>query len=118
MLDLFFCYSLLVVNELFVLHSYSCTHGHNCYLAVEKTNKGNNYCFICHYEKMWLPNLMAIPFSSVSYRGDVAWTRMEVSRMRTEGAKDKRIGGWTDGAEDGQSQRLKGVGDVKSHDRT
>ena len=35
--------------------------------------------------------------------------------MRTEGAKDKRSRGWTDGAKDGQSQRWEGVGDAKSH---
>ena len=67
---------------------------------------------------MWLTNLMAVPFSSLSYRGDVAWTRMEVSRMRTEGANDGRSQGWTDRAEDGHSQRWEGLGDAKSHGRT
>ena len=92
------------MNEFFVLHSCSCTHGHNYYPAVEKTNKVNDYCFICHCEKMWLTNLMAVPVFSISYRGDVAWTRMEVSRMRTDEAKDKRNQGWTDGAEDDRAK--------------
>ena len=60
---------------------------------------------------------MAVPFSSVSYRYDVGWTRMEVSHMRTEGANDERGRGWTDGAEDGQSQRWEGVGDAEIHSR-
>ena len=47
---------------------------------------------------------MAVPVFSISYRGDVAWTRMEVSRTRTDEAKDKRNQGWTDRAEDDRAK--------------
>ena len=102
-LDLFFLGSLLVVNELFVLHSCSCTYGHNCCPAAEKTNKVHDYYFLCHCENMGLTNLMAAPFSSLSCICDVAWTMMEVSHMRTEGDKDEQSRGFMDGAKDGQS---------------
>ena len=106
------------MNEFFVLCSCSSTHGYSYYPAAEKTNKVNDNFFICHCEKMWITNLMAVPFSSVSYRGDVVWMRVKASSMMMEGAKDEQSRRWTDGDEDGQSQKWEGVGDAKSHVRT